>query len=133
ALHSPDIIHRDVKPSNVLLAGEFLSRADANVKLIDLGLAVEKKNAVKTAEEGLAGTPTYMAPEQSMKAGEVDERSDLYSLGATIYHLACGYPPLEGATPQTISYQHQRTTQMPPNKHHASQQSGRSETAETPI
>ncbi len=114
AMHAAGILHRDVKPANVLLAGEFLSRPDANVKLIDLGLAIEKKDVGKSGEAGFAGTPTYMAPEQSHKDGVVDERSDLYALGCTIYHLACGSPPFEGKTPAAIAYQHQRTAPKPP-------------------
>jgi serine/threonine-protein kinase len=117
ALHAAGILHRDVKPSNILLSGEFLSRPDGGVKLIDLGLAIEKENAKKAAEEEIAGTPLYMAPEQTMKGAVMDERSDLYSLGCAIYHLACGHPPFEGKSPQAIAYLHQRTSAMSPRKH----------------
>jgi serine/threonine protein kinase len=110
ALHSAGIIHRDVKPSNILLSGEFLSRADGGVKLIDLGLAIEKAQIKKSGDDEMAGTPTYMAPEQTLKDGLVDERSDLYSLGCAIYHLATGNVPFEGKTPAAIAYQHQRTS-----------------------
>ncbi len=117
ALHAAGIIHRDVKPSNILLSGEFLNRPDGGVKLIDLGLAIEKENAKKANDDELAGTPLYMSPEQTTKGGLVDERSDLYSLGCAIYHLACGHPPFEGKSPQAIAYLHQRTSPMSPKKH----------------
>src|SRR5205823_4937033 len=112
--------HRDVKPANVLLGTEFLARPDAHVKLIDLGLAIEKEKAPKAAEDQMAGTPTYMAPEQADKNGVLDERSDLYALGVTMYHIACGHPPFEGKTPAAIFYQHQRTSAMTPKKHNPS-------------
>ena len=115
-LHKVQILHRDMKPANILLSGEFLSRPDGGVKIIDLGLAIEKEHVKKSGDGDFAGTPLYMAPEQSHKDGVVDERSDLYSLGCAIYHLATGKAPFEGKTPAAIAYQHQRTTAVAPKQ-----------------
>jgi serine/threonine protein kinase len=120
AVHVAGIIHRDVKPANVLLAGDFLSRRDAGVKLIDFGLAIEKKDVKTAGESEFAGTPAYMAPEQLTKEGHVDERSDLYSVGATLYHAACAVVPFEGKTTAAIAYQHQRAKAKPPREHNES-------------
>jgi serine/threonine-protein kinase len=91
--HQSGIIHRDVKPDNIML-GE-----DGTIKLADLGLARREENLESHAEEGPAiGTPHYMAPEQVEGASSLDGRTDLYALGATLFHLGTGRPPFEGQT-----------------------------------
>lgn len=82
------VVHRDIKPANILLTTQ------GTAKLADLGLAVA---AGEEMEEG-AGTPLYMSPEQLRNAPELDVRSDIYSLGCTLFHAATGRPPFEGAT-----------------------------------
>ncbi len=86
-LEENGIVHRDVKPGNIML----LQRGEA--KLIDLGLAVEKG---ASGRENVAGTAHYMAPEQA-EGGEVDQRADIYSLGVTIFHIVTGELPFEGS------------------------------------
>jgi serine/threonine protein kinase/serine phosphatase RsbU (regulator of sigma subunit)/pSer/pThr/pTyr-binding forkhead associated (FHA) protein len=89
--HKRGVIHRDPKPNNVLLA------ADGTPKLIDFGLAkLLDAEADLTAPGVVMGTPHFMAPELVQGADRADARSDLYSLGATIYYLLTGRPPLEG-------------------------------------
>ena len=84
------LIHCDIKPGNILLGG------DGAVKLTDLGLArVAGSAATREPSECIEGTPTYIAPEQ-IEGREPDCRSDIYSLGLTLYHLLTGTPPFEG-------------------------------------
>jgi serine/threonine-protein kinase len=87
--HHLGIIHRDIKPSNIFLCSETNS-----VKVLDFGIAktVEAKDAVITQTVAPLGTPQYMSPEQA-RCIEVDARTDIWSLGVTLYELVCGRPP----------------------------------------
>jgi len=95
------LIHRDIKPHNIMLT------TDGVAKLADLGLA--KSVAAKTSvahTDNIVGTPHYMSPEQIEAEQGIDVRSDIYSLGATLYHMVTGVPPFGGATYATVLYQH---------------------------
>jgi serine/threonine-protein kinase len=101
------IVHRDIKPENLLVtpAGE--------VKVADFGLARVLEDDLELTQQGMTlGTPLYMSPEQA--AGRpVDVRSDLYSLGASVYHLLAGQPPFTGSTSLAVALAHQREQVMP--------------------
>jgi tetratricopeptide (TPR) repeat protein len=102
AAHGAGIVHRDVKPSNVILARTSES-GDAvfTVKLVDFGVAAARD--VRLTQTGtIVGTPAYMAPEQARGDEEIDARADLYSLGATLFELIVGRPPHFGPTPVAI-------------------------------
>lgn len=96
AAHEKGLIHRDVKPANVLL-----ERGTNRVKLTDFGLARAAEDVRLTGTGLVAGTPLYMAPEQA-RGEEVDVRSDLFSLGVLLYELCTGRTPFEAKTPLAI-------------------------------
>jgi eukaryotic-like serine/threonine-protein kinase len=83
--HSRGVIHRDIKPSNIMLT------LDNDVRIIDFGIALIKDSDVSRIE-GIAGSPSYMSPEQ-VQSAEITPRSDIYSLGAVMYELLTGYRP----------------------------------------
>ena len=87
-----DVIHRDIKPGNILIDEV------GKVKLTDMGLAKGPADLALTRDGATVGTPMYISPEQARNPQDVDVRSDLYSLGATLYHMATGVPPFSGDT-----------------------------------
>jgi eukaryotic-like serine/threonine-protein kinase len=103
--HGMGIVHRDVKPSNILLG------PDDHAVLIDFGLADGAEDATLTREGGLLGTPHYMAPEQARGQG-ADARSDLYALGAVAYELLTGAAPFEGRSSAAVV--HAQIYELPP-------------------
>lgn len=94
--HSQGIVHRDVKPSNILLA------RDGRAMLTDFGVARALDDVDLTRTGHTVGTPAYMAPEQATGELPVDGRADLYSLGIVLYHMIAGRPPFQGTTPQVL-------------------------------
>jgi predicted Ser/Thr protein kinase len=100
--HAAGIVHRDVKPDNIML------EPSGRVRITDFGLAREMKPSETATMPGRAvGTPYYMSPEQCSGKG-VDARSDIYSLGATLYHIATGKRPFQGSTPLETALMHMR-------------------------
>ncbi len=103
------IVHRDVKPSNILLGTK------GQVKLADLGLARQAAlDETALCDEGTTlGTPSYMSPEQAKGKTDIDVRSDIYSLGATLYHATAGGPPFTGENPLSVLRQHAECKPQP--------------------
>jgi serine/threonine-protein kinase len=108
AAHAAGIIHRDVKPGNVMLAD------DGAVKVLDFGIARSLDGSTLTQNASVLGTAAYMAPEQAL--GErADERSDIYSLGCLLYALLTGSPPFTGEAAAAVAHQHVNSPPRPPS------------------
>jgi tRNA A-37 threonylcarbamoyl transferase component Bud32 len=95
--HSRGVIHRDIKPSNIMLT------TDSDVRIIDFGIAI-LTDADLSRIEGIAGSPSYMSPEQ-VQALEITGRSDLYALGAVMYELLTGFRPYRAGTLTKLLHQ----------------------------
>ncbi|MFO7565585.1 MAG: serine/threonine-protein kinase [Enhygromyxa sp.] len=109
AAHAEGVVHRDLKPGNVIVT------PDQRVKIIDFGLARIADLEGMTATGMLLGTPEYMAPEQ-IKGGNIDPRTDIYALGALAYHALTGRPPFTGDTPIAVSLAQTMEQPIPPSQ-----------------
>ncbi|MFP4052613.1 MAG: serine/threonine protein kinase [Phycisphaerae bacterium] len=109
--HTQGLIHRDVKPKNIMITD------DGQVKLVDMGLARSVADSVVAqSEAGKAfGTPYYISPEQIRGEVDIDFRADIYSLGATLYHMVTGRVPFEGESPTAVMHKHLKETLTPPD------------------
>lgn len=103
------MVHRDIKPENIILTDE------GEVKLIDLGLATRVETSSEPQTAGGLGTPYYASPE-AITGHPLDVRSDIYSLGATLYHCATGVPPFVGQTVETTLAMHLHSRPIPPKE-----------------
>jgi serine/threonine-protein kinase len=124
--HSRQLIHRDVKPANVVLT------ADGTAKLADLGLARQVVgDSLEADEKGLViGTPFYIAPEQIHGRQDIDTRADIYSLGATLYHMVTGQPPYPGTEVDSVLTAHLKQDLVPPDHMNTSLSAGLGELVE---
>ncbi len=108
--HQFGIIHRDVKPENVILTGRQI------VKLMDFGLAYDPKRSRLTQDGTLVGTMAYLAPELIM-GQPASPQSDLYALGVMLYEMVAGRPPFEGDNPAVLLTNHLHAPVVPPSAH----------------
>jgi serine/threonine protein kinase/tetratricopeptide (TPR) repeat protein len=107
--HRLGVIHRDLKPQNIMVDEE------GNARIMDFGIARSLKTKGITATGVMIGTPEYMSPEQ-VEGKEVDQRSDIYSLGVILYEMVTGRVPFEGDTPFTIGVKHKSETPKDPKE-----------------
>jgi eukaryotic-like serine/threonine-protein kinase len=106
AAHESGIVHRDLKPANVFLARR--GRQQDLVKILDFGIAKltqSDSGGFETSTGAIFGTPLYMAPEQFRDSKQVDRRTDVYAIGAILYHALAGAPPFRGPTLPELIYQ----------------------------
>jgi serine/threonine protein kinase/beta-lactam-binding protein with PASTA domain len=108
AAHAAGLVHRDVKPENVLLAD------DGRVKVADFGLARAAANLEATSATTLIGTVAYLSPEQVIR-GIADERSDVYSAGVVLFEMLTGRPPYDGETAVSVALKHAHEDVPPPS------------------
>jgi len=109
--HRNGIVHRDIKPGNVMLT------RSGDVKVMDFGIAraVSDSQLTMTQTAQVIGTAQYLSPEQA-RGERVDARSDLYSTGCLLYELLTGRPPFTGDSPVAIAYQHVKEDPLPPSR-----------------
>ena len=109
--HRNGIVHRDIKPGNVMLT------RSGDVKVMDFGIAraVSDSQLTMTQTAQVIGTAQYLSPEQA-RGERVDARSDLYSTGCLLYELLTGRPPFTGDSPVAIAYQHVKEPPVPPSQ-----------------
>jgi serine/threonine protein kinase len=109
--HRAGIIHRDIKPGNVMLT------PSGDVKVMDFGIAraISDASSTMTQTAAVVGTAQYLSPEQA-RGETVDSRSDVYSAGCLLYELLTGRPPFVGDSPVAVAYQHVREPAVPPSR-----------------
>jgi serine/threonine-protein kinase len=105
--HEHGVVHRDVKPSNIMVA------SDGHVKITDFGIARMESSSVRTQTGMVLGSPKYMSPEQVL-GKLIDQRSDIFSLGVVLYEMLTGKPPFSGENINAIMYQTLNTIPSPP-------------------
>ena len=99
--HAEGLVHRDIKPDNLMLTSK------GEVKLVDLGIAKRVDEDQSLTQTGQAvGTPHYISPEQIRGSRDIDARADIYSLGATLYHLVTGHTPFKGSSGALVMSMH---------------------------
>ncbi len=112
--HSAGVVHRDVKPSNVRIT------PDDRALLVDFGLVRSLEEGGATLTESFAGSPAYASPEQIRSSASVDGRSDIYSLGVTLYRCLTAHAPFEGDTLERVFHQILTADPLPPRRIDAS-------------
>ncbi|MGB6864937.1 MAG: protein kinase [Candidatus Aminicenantaceae bacterium] len=105
--HRLGVVHRDLKPSNILVDRQ------GDAKIMDFGIARSLKSKGITGTRHMIGTPEYMSPEQVDADDDIDQRSDIYSLGVILYEMLTGRVPFGGDTPLSVAYKHKN--KKPPN------------------
>jgi serine/threonine-protein kinase len=117
--HALGLVHRDMKPANVLVA---VRGGEADIaKILDFGIVKLTRDPdapALTVDRSIHGTPLFMAPEQAMAESSLDARADIYALGGMMYFALTGRPPFGGSSPIAVMMAHVRDPIVPPSRHH---------------
>ena len=108
AAHEHNIVHRDIKPQNIIIS------TTGKVKVTDFGIA--RAASTQTISSNTMGSVHYISPEQA-RGGYCDERSDIYSLGITLYEMLTGRLPFEGDSTVSVALQHIQGEMVPPSQY----------------
>jgi serine/threonine-protein kinase len=109
--HAKGIVHRDLKPENIFLVADSAVIGGERAKILDFGIAKlsgDKAGKLKTRTGMLIGTPAYMSPEQCRGAGDIDHRSDIYTIACVMFTMLTGRPPFDGGAPGELVAAHLR-------------------------
>ena len=120
AAHARGIVHRDLKPGNIFIVRDPEVSGGERTKILDFGIAKLIDNdatGLRTGTDAMLGTPAFMSPEQCRGAGQVDRRSDIYSLGCVLYQLITGRLPFEATGLGEIIVMHMQEPPRPPSIH----------------
>jgi serine/threonine protein kinase len=118
AAHARGIVHRDLKPDNIFVVRDLEVPGGERAKVLDFGIAklIDDQGTSRTHTSAVMGTPMYMSPEQCRGAGQVDQRSDVYSLGCVLFALVVGRPPFDAAGVGDIIAMHLREPAPAPSQ-----------------
>ncbi len=121
AAHARDVVHRDLKPDNLFLVSDPRRLGKRQVKVLDFGIAKLQRQALgqvhKTRTGALLGTPLYMSPEQCLSGKDVDQRTDIYSLGVILYEMVAGKRPFDSDGVYELINMHVNQPPTPPSEH----------------
>jgi serine/threonine protein kinase len=119
AAHAAGVVHRDLKPDNIFLVRDPEALGGARTKLLDFGICkLGVGSDARVTQTGvMVGTPVYMSPEQCRGSGDLDHRSDIYSLGAVLFHMLTGRPPFDHDSIGELIAAHIHDEPRPPSKY----------------
>jgi len=119
AAHAHDVVHRDLKPDNLILVADPRRLGKNQVKVLDFGIAKLQRRTLeqvhKTRTGSLLGTPLYMSPEQCMSQKDIDARADIYSLGVILYEMVAGRRPFDSDGVYAVISMHINEPPVPPS------------------
>jgi serine/threonine-protein kinase len=106
--HARGVVHRDLKPDNIFLARDPEVTGGERAKILDFGIAIRIGDPMMVQESCVLGAPPFMSPEQCRGSSQVDQQSDIYSLGCVLFTLVTGRPPFDGAGGDDVMAMHLR-------------------------
>jgi serine/threonine-protein kinase len=115
--HARGVVHRDLKPDNIFLVHDPEVAGGERAKILDFGIAMRLGDGMRVQEPGVLGTPAFMSPEQCRGSRDIDQQSDIYSLGCMLFALVTGRPPFDAAETGAVMAMHLREPVPVPSRH----------------